>query len=128
MNISGYISTIKQRFSTGISTEHSYRGDLQGLITDIVNDIQVTNEPKRQKFGAPDYIMHSKKIPIGYIEAKDIGVDLDNVEKSEQLKCYLGSASIRRRESAARSVPFIFLRKSRFLPAGGTILTVKFAK
>ncbi|MBC7557576.1 MAG: hypothetical protein H7195_11515 [Chryseobacterium sp.] len=34
--------------------------------------IKATNEPKRIKCGAPDYILTKKEIEVGYIEAKDI--------------------------------------------------------
>lgn len=50
----------------------------------------VTNEPLRIACGAPDYIITKKKIPIGYIEAKDVGdTDLlgENTHK-EQLNRY----------------------------------------
>ncbi|MCD4691628.1 MAG: N-6 DNA methylase [Calditrichales bacterium] len=83
-----YCKNIKKRFKTGISTEHSYRGDLQNLLQNLIKGINVTNEPKRQKCGAPDYIIQRKEAPIGYIEAKDIGVDLNKIEKSDQLKRY----------------------------------------
>lgn len=91
MPINEYLKQVKQRFNTGISTEHSYRGDLQVLLNNLVPRITVTNEPKRQKCGAPDYIIQNKEVPLGYIEAKDIGINLDKVEKSDQMKRYLGS-------------------------------------
>ncbi|MDC7227531.1 MAG: N-6 DNA methylase [Spirochaetales bacterium] len=91
MPINTYIKEIKTRYATGISTEHSYRGDLQVLIREIADKVTVTNEPKRQKCGAPDYIIQRKEVPLGYIEAKDIGIDLDKVEKTDQMKRYLGS-------------------------------------
>jgi predicted helicase len=87
-NIEQYCTNIKQRFRTGISTEHSYRGDLQNLLQNLIKGINITNEPKRQECGAPDYIIQRKEVPIGYIEAKDIGVDLDKIEKTDQLKRY----------------------------------------
>ena len=87
-NIEQYCKNIKQRFRTGISTEHSYRGDLQNLLQNLIKGINITNEPKRQKCGAPDYIIQRKEVPIGYIEAKDIGADLNKIEKSDQLKRY----------------------------------------
>jgi predicted helicase len=91
MPINEYLKQIKKRYNAGISTEHSYRGDLQVLLTDLVKGINVTNEPKRQKCGAPDYILQKKEVPLGYIEAKDIGVDLNKIEKSDQMKRYLPS-------------------------------------
>ena len=76
MNVSQYIEHLNTRFQTGISREHAYRGDLQTLLEDSLPGILVTNEPARIQCGAPDYILTKKDIPIGYIEAKDIGVDL----------------------------------------------------
>ena len=91
MPINGYLKEVKKIYSAGNATEHSYRGDLQNLVSNMIKDISITNEPKRQKCGAPDYIIQRKDVPIGYIEAKDIGIDLDKIEKSEQMKRYLGS-------------------------------------
>ncbi len=71
-----YIDNISRLYNTGKATEHSYRGDLQQLLNDIIDntDIVVTNEPSRiRDVGAPDYSITKKDIPIGYIEAKDIG-------------------------------------------------------
>ena len=48
----------------------------------------VTNEPSRVACGAPDYIITRKNIPVGYIEAKDIGADLDNKLYKEQFDRY----------------------------------------
>ncbi len=68
-----YIENIKNRYKLGNATEHTFRGDLQQLIESIVPTIRATNEPKRQACGAPDYILTEKDIPVGFIEAKDIG-------------------------------------------------------
>ncbi|WP_232745171.1 type ISP restriction/modification enzyme [Capnocytophaga sp. H4358] len=43
------------------------------LIQELVPNILATNEPKRQACGAPDYILTKNSLPIGFIEAKDIG-------------------------------------------------------
>ncbi len=93
MNVTDYIDKLNTRFKTGISTEHSYRGDLQNLIGNIVKDVLVTNEPARVACGAPDYIITKHDIPIGYIEAKDIGADLDNRVYKEQFDRYKHSLS-----------------------------------
>ncbi|KPQ00279.1 MAG: putative helicase [Bacteroidetes bacterium HLUCCA01] len=57
--------------------------------------IRATNEPKRQSCGAPDYILTKKDIPVGFIEAKDIGdKDLDGAKKTgnkEQFDRYKAS-------------------------------------
>lgn len=89
--ITNYYTTLTQRYKRGTATEHTYRGDLQTLIETLVKDVIATNEPKRQACGAPDYIITRKDIPVGYIEAKDLGANLDSIAKSEQLKRYRGS-------------------------------------
>ncbi|OQX29524.1 MAG: DNA methyltransferase, partial [Spirochaeta sp. LUC14_002_19_P3] len=91
MHISEYIKAVNAKFQSGLSTEHSYRGELEGLIQQLVDKVAVTNEPKRQQCGAPDYIIQRNEVPLGYIEAKDIGIDLDKIKKSDQMKRYLGS-------------------------------------
>jgi hypothetical protein len=54
------------------------------LLTHLLTDILVTNEPARSECGAPDYLLSRKDIPVGYIEAKDIGVDLKSKTLKEQ--------------------------------------------
>ncbi|MBK6450076.1 MAG: DNA methyltransferase, partial [Saprospiraceae bacterium] len=95
MTISQYIENIANRYKHGNATEHTYRGDLQQLIESIVPDVRATNEPKRQLCGAPDYILTKKEIPVGFIEAKDIGdKDLSGLKKTgnkEQFDRYKAS-------------------------------------
>lgn len=97
MTVQEYIDRVNIRFKTGISTEHTYRGDLQQLIESLVPEVSATNEPKRQKCGAPDYIITKKDIPVGFIEAKDIGdKDLKGTKKTghkEQFDRYKASLS-----------------------------------
>lgn len=88
MNIQQYISNVSSLFNTGNSTEHSYRGDLQQLLSSLLKDVSVTNEPKRIECGAPDYILTRKDVPIGYIEAKDVGVKLGDKIHKEQFDRY----------------------------------------
>ncbi len=73
MTLEEYISKINQRFQAGNSTEHTFRGDLQTLLESIVPNIAATNEPKRIACGAPDFVLTKNDIPVGFIEAKDIG-------------------------------------------------------
>ena len=95
MTTQNYVESINSRFKLGNATEHTFRGDLALLIETLVPDIVATNEPKRQKCGAPDYILTRKEIPIGFIEAKDIGdKDLDGTKKTgnkEQFDRYKAS-------------------------------------
>lgn len=78
-----YIANINKRYKLGNATEHTYRGDLQQLIESLVPGISATNEPTRQSCGAPDYILTQRDIPVGFIEAKDIGdTDLEGTKKT----------------------------------------------
>ncbi|WP_028871409.1 type ISP restriction/modification enzyme [Psychroserpens burtonensis] len=95
MTIENYIDNINQRYKLGNATEHTFRGDLQQLIESLIPEVRATNEPKRQSCGAPDYILTKKDIPVGFIEAKDIGdKDLEGKKKSvnkEQFDRYKAS-------------------------------------
>jgi len=95
MTLDQYIANINKRFKLGNATEHTFRGDLQQLLESLVPDIRATNEPKRQACGAPDYILTKKEIPVGFIEAKDIGdKDLEGAKKTgnkEQFDRYKAS-------------------------------------
>jgi predicted helicase len=95
MTLDQYINNINQRYKLGNATEHTFRGDLQNLIEHLVPSIRATNEPKRQSCGAPDYILTLKDIPVGFIEAKDIGdKDLEGNKKNgnkEQFDRYKAS-------------------------------------
>lgn len=95
MTLEQYIDNLDKRYRLGNATEHTFRGDLQQLLESLVPTIRATNEPKRQKCGAPDYILTKKDIPVGFIEAKDIGdKDLDGTKKTgnkEQFDRYKAS-------------------------------------
>lgn len=88
MSIPEYLAAVDKLYRSGRATEHSYRGDLQRLLTDLCKGVAVTNEPVRIECGAPDYILTKRQIPVGYIEAKDVGVDLDAKGLKEQLMRY----------------------------------------
>ncbi len=87
MTIQEYIDSVSRRFASGITTEHSFRGDLERLIESLA-DVTATNEPKRIECGAPDYVITRKGIPVGYVEAKDVGVDLEGKNLKEQFDRY----------------------------------------
>ncbi|GMV35868.1 MAG: hypothetical protein AMXMBFR61_03760 [Fimbriimonadales bacterium] len=52
-----------------------------------------TNEPRHVECGAPDFVITQGNVPIGYVEAKDVGTDLDKVTKSEQVARYVEGLS-----------------------------------
>ncbi len=94
--ITQYIDEVNRAYQTGNATEHTYRPALQRLLENIVSkqnlsqlkNLRFTNEPKRIDCGAPDYIVTRKDIPVGYIEAKDIGVDLSGGAVKKQFDRY----------------------------------------
>ncbi len=89
MTTNQYIEKVSTRLKSGISREHSYRGDLETLIRELVKEVEITNEPANvTDCGNPDYVITKGKIPIGYIEAKDIGKDLNSKTYKEQFTRY----------------------------------------
>ena len=85
-----YIKDINKAFGRGDATEHTHRPALKKLIESFDSKVTATNEPKRQKCGAPDFIVSRKlrKIDktVGYIEAKDIDKSLSQEARKEQIK------------------------------------------
>lgn len=79
MDTKEYISIVNQKYRAGNATEHTYRGVLEQLIQTLLPNLRITNEPHREKCGAPDYIASRRDgMPVFYIEAKNIGDnDLD---------------------------------------------------
>jgi len=84
-----YLSEINQAYKSEIAREHAYRGFFQNLLHQILpKEILVTNEPARISCGSLDYALTKKNIPVGYIEAKDLGADLSDKKYQEQLDRY----------------------------------------
>jgi hypothetical protein len=88
-----YLRKLERALKRGDATEHTHRGALQELLQALDDKIIATNEPKRSDCGAPDYVVSRKRdqLSLGYIEAKDVGLDLNEIEHGEQLKRYLAS-------------------------------------
>jgi len=83
-----YISKIEADFRGGKATEYTYRSSLEGFMEALGRGIDASSDPKHIDCGAPDFIVEKGKVPLGYVETKDVGVDLDKVEKSEQIRRY----------------------------------------
>lgn len=89
LNFEAYLKSIQSDLRRGNATEHTYRSALETLIESAGKGINASNDPKHIECGAPDFIVERRKVPLGYVETKDIGVDLDKIEKSDQMKRYL---------------------------------------
>jgi len=92
MTFNEYRQSIGAAHSTGQATEHSYRAALATLLVGVGSDaVDALNEPSQQSYGAPDFVLQRRGVPIGHIECKDVGTNLDAVERSEQLARYLAA-------------------------------------
>lgn len=90
--IEKYSEEVRNQFNTGHAKEHAYRPALERLMSGFENTIAV-NDPKRSEHGNPDFIFLKKdnrNIIKGYAEAKDIDVNLDKTEKTNQMHRYAG--------------------------------------
>jgi hypothetical protein len=87
-HLAAYLRKIEAARRLGNDTEHTHRPALQALLEALNEAIAVTNEPKRIACGAPDLVVTRKRdaLVLGYVEAKDVGVSLDEAAKSEQVK------------------------------------------
>ena len=92
MDIDTYIRQINEDLQTGHAREHAYRPALVQFMNSI-DGVQTINDPKRSEHGNPDLAFLSdtdKDIILGYAEAKDLSVNLNKVENSEQMRRYAG--------------------------------------
>ncbi|MDP2629833.1 MAG: type ISP restriction/modification enzyme [Candidatus Uhrbacteria bacterium] len=92
--VEDYIAELSNQYRTGVAREHSYRPALANFLGTLDIKAHVVNEPKHSEFGAPDLVFKQGDLELGYVEAKDIGINLDKVEDSEQMKRYLGYANL----------------------------------
>ncbi|OUI97573.1 hypothetical protein HK20_12960 [Acetobacter sp. DsW_54] len=86
--ISIYLRAVEKALKRGDATEHTYRPALKRLLESFCSAIVATNEPRRIQCGSPDFVVSRGQIPIGYVEAKDVKIDLVTAEKSDQLTRY----------------------------------------
>ncbi len=89
--ISQYIKKVSKHLASGQATEHTYRSTLEELIKAADSKLTIINEPKHIACGAPDLIVTGPTVPLGYIETKNIGTNLDQIHRSDQMKRYLKS-------------------------------------
>jgi hypothetical protein len=78
-----YIREIRKNLDKGDSTEHTHRPALKTLLEACGKDIDATNEPRRIACGAPDFNISRKGVPLGHVETKDVGINLDEMERGK---------------------------------------------
>ena len=92
-DIRKYIEELNNGLKAGNATEHTHRPALKTFLEAAYGGIQAVNEPKRIECGSPDYQIAKKggqkedaKLTVGYIEAKDIHVDLRAIDRDSNFK------------------------------------------
>ncbi len=91
--IQAYLAEVGKLYKRPDATEHTYRPAFKSLLDAFSpTGVDAINEPKRERVGAPDFIVTKGKgrVPLGYVETKDIGKSLAKEARSEQLKRYRG--------------------------------------
>jgi len=91
-----YLNEIRNKYRTGVAGEHAYRPALEKLLESADTGLNAVNDPARTEIGMPDYVVLRKpgNVPIGIVEAKDIGNQLNRTEKSQQIKRYLAQGNL----------------------------------
>ena len=91
--VTSYLSKIKKKLEQKDATEHTHRSALESFLEAAGRGIVATNEAKRIACGSPDFQITRNGVPLGYVETKDIGTNLDEIERgkgshAEQFKRY----------------------------------------
>jgi len=77
--VATYLASVDQALQQGQATEHTYRPMLKTLFEACAPGVAATNEPRRIACGAPDFLLEASGTPLGYAEAKDVGVNLSTI-------------------------------------------------
>ena len=92
--LTSYFEEIHKIYVAGDFREESFYSCLKKLIEEcsqffpLRNEAGVLVQPKKTEVGIPDFLIRKDGEIIGYIEAKSPDTNLDEVEKSEQLRRY----------------------------------------
>ncbi len=89
INFNSYLDKLKKNLKKG--SERSHYPALKSILDISENHIEAIIEEKGNKVGIPDFTVKKRDLLLGYVEAKDIGLDLNKIEKTEQLQRYLES-------------------------------------
>src|SRR3989344_1293605 len=92
-----YTQSVSSKFSHKETSEMGYRADFENLLKGIFEAINVqpiVHDDKAKQGNKPDFVIKKNRVPILYIETKDIGISLDKIEKSEQMARYFGYSNL----------------------------------
>jgi predicted helicase len=88
-----YLNEVSSKYKNINTSEYGYRTPFESLLKEIFSEIkiqEIIHDGKAVGGNKPDFVLSKNKVPLLYIEVKDIGVSLDKIEKSEQLARYYG--------------------------------------
>jgi hypothetical protein len=84
-----YIHTLQTDLARGNASEHTHRPALKTLLESMGERLTATNEPRQvTDCGKPDMAIYRGPVLLGYLETKDVGINLDAEERGPQLKRY----------------------------------------
>lgn len=84
-----YIQSLQADLARGNASEHTHRLTLKTLLESLGERLTATNEPRQvTDCGKPDIAVYRGPVLLGYVETKDVGINLDAEEKGPQLKRY----------------------------------------
>jgi predicted helicase len=86
MRFDTYIQSIQSNLLRG--SERTHYPTIKNLLDNPAASLAAIIEEKGNKAGVPDFTVRRKDLLVGYVEAKDVGLDLNPVEKTEQLQRY----------------------------------------
>ncbi len=75
-----FINDVRREYEKGDATEHSYRRYLLDLIETLDSKVNAINESKQIGGNAVDITVKRNNIAVGYLEAKDINVDINDLK------------------------------------------------
>jgi hypothetical protein len=84
-----YIQSLQADLARGNASEHTHRPALKTLLESLGERLTATNEPRQfTECGKPDMAVFRGPVLLGYLETKDVGINLDAEEKGPQLRRY----------------------------------------
>ena len=93
MNILEYLDNLNSDFKSGITSEQACHKNLLTLLKNYDKKLKATNDPVFIACGAPNYIITKNNIPLGFINAEDIGQDLKSNFLKDKFDRYITSLS-----------------------------------
>lgn len=86
MRFDTYIQSIQNNRPRG--SERTHYPTIKNLLDNQTASLEAIIEEKGNKAGVPDFTIRRRDLLVGYVEAKDVGLDLNPIEKTEQLQRY----------------------------------------